>query len=286
MTEEHPGAERRADDARSSGRRRRPTWRPPGAPTCAASTGGCGAGRRGCGTPPYLLTGFASCNVCQGSIYLRKRTSYRRPEPQTYYGCMWHHLRGARSCTNGLTIDMVRADQAVLGAFDRDVFSPELLRDAVARALELDQAGGGGDDQREALEQRRRRLDQEIGRLTGALAQGAALASVLDALKARERERAETLAKLEHLEGLGRLSRRLEGRELRRALEERLADWQGLLRRRPIEARPILRRLIEGRRLFTPRATPEGRFYEITGKASYGRLLGGLVGSSTVVPPA
>ena len=53
-----------------------------------------------------------------------------------------------------------------------------------------------------------------------------------------------------------------------------------------MEARPILRRLIEGRLLFTPRETPEGRFYEITGKASYGRLLGGLVGSSTVVPPA
>jgi len=185
------------------------------------------AGHRGCGT------GFAACNVCQGSIYLRKRTSSRRPEPQTYYGCMWHHLRGARACTNGLTMDMARADQAVLEAFDRDVFAPELLRDAVARALELDQAGGGGDDQREALEQRRRRLEQEIGRLTSALAQGAALASVLDALKARERERAEILAKLEHLDGLGRLSQRLEGRELRRAIEARLADWQGLLRRRP-----------------------------------------------------
>ena len=236
---------------------------------------------------PYLLTGFAACSVCRGSMYLRKRTSYRRPEPQTYYGCMWHHLRGARACANGLTIDMARADQAVLEAFDRDVFARDLLRDAVARALELDRAGsGGGRDQREALEQRHRRLEQEIGRLTGALAQGAALASVLDALKTRERERAEVLAKLEHLDGRGRLSCRLEGRELRRALEERLADWQGLLRRRPMEARPILRRLIEGRLLFTPRETPEGRFYEITGKASYGRLLGGLVGSSTVVPPA
>ena len=238
------------------------------------------AGHRGCGT------GFAACNVCQESIYLRKRTSSRRPEPQTYYGCMWHHLRGARACTNGLTMDMARADQAVLEAFDRDVFAPELLRDAVARALELDQAGGGGDDQREALEQRRRRLEQEIGRLTGALAQGAALASVLDALKARERERAEILAKLEHLDGLGRLSQRLEGRELHRAIEARLADWQGLLRRRPLDARPILRRLITGRLRFTPLTTPEGRFYEITGEASYGRLLSGLVGLSTVVPPA
>jgi site-specific DNA recombinase len=234
---------------------------------------------------PYLLTGFASCGVCRGSIYLRKRTSRRRPVPQTYYGCMGHHLRGERACTNGLTIDMARADQAVLEAFDRDVFSPDLLRDAVARALELQQAGGG-DDQREALEQRHQRLEREIGRLTGALAQGAALSSVLDALKARERERAEILAKLEHLDGLGRLSRRLEGRELRRAIEERLADWQKLLRRRPLDARPILRRLITGRLLFTPVKTPEGRFYEITGKASYGRLLSGLVGSSTVVPPA
>jgi len=47
-------------------------------------------------------------------------------------------------------------------------------------------------------------------------------------------------------------------------------------------ARQILRKLLVGRFVMTPRVTEAGRFYEITGQASYGALLAGVVG---LVPP-
>lgn len=58
-----------------------------------------------------------------------------------------------------------------------------------------------------------------------------------------------------------------------------LQDLQG----NPIEARPVLRRLLVGRLVCTPRQLPAGRYYEFSGTATYGELLAGVVGS--LVPP-
>jgi hypothetical protein len=66
--------------------------------------------------------------------------------------------------------------------------------------------------------------------------------------------------------------------ELRAALRARL-----LLRSNPIEARPILRRLLVGRLVLTPKQLPAGRVYEFTGTATYGELLSGVVAG--LVPP-
>ena len=63
----------------------------------------------------------------------------------------------------------------------------------------------------------------------------------------------------------------------------RLAGWQGLLQRQPIQARQIRHRLVDGRIVFMPGEDAGG--YEIRGQATYGRLLAGIVGSSSVVPP-
>ena len=71
--------------------------------------------------------------------------------------------------------------------------------------------------------------------------------------------------------------------ELRRTLRARLEGWSALLGRHPHEARPILRQLIVGRLVATPRQRPEGRFYEFTATATYGGLLSGVV--AELVPP-
>ena len=74
--------------------------------------------------------------------------------------------------------------------------------------------------------------------------------------------------------------------ELERDLQTRLTDWQGLLHRQPVQARQILRRLLEGKLIFTPRREAAEAFYEVTGQASYGRLLAGIATCpSSVVPP-
>jgi hypothetical protein len=56
----------------------------------------------------------------------------------------------------------------------------------------------------------------------------------------------------------------------------------GLIGRQPVVARQILRKLLVGRFVMTPKISAEGRYYEVTGQASYGALLAGVVG---LVPP-
>jgi hypothetical protein len=63
---------------------------------------------------------------------------------------------------------------------------------------------------------------------------------------------------------------------------QRLTDWQGLLERQPLQARQILKKLVEGRLIFDPFDDEAGIGYRIRGQATYGRLLSGVI---SVVPP-
>lgn len=51
---------------------------------------------------------------------------------------------------------------------------------------------------------------------------------------------------------LGRDGERLSPGGFAEGLDQRLADWQGLLQRQPIQAREILKKLVEGRLVFGP----------------------------------
>ncbi len=117
--------------------------------------------------------------------------------------------------------------------------------------------------------------------MTEAIATGGPLAALVDALKARERQRADTLARLEHLDGLSRAPE--WGNGIRDKLRARLVEWHGFLSRQPEIARQILRKLLVGRLVLTPNA--EMRTYAVQGRASYGRLLEGIVSVVGVVPP-
>src|SRR5439155_23885258 len=95
-------------------------------------------------------------------------------------------------------------------------------------------------------------LDSELGRLTEAIVAGGDMAALVAAMKTRERRRSEiagTLATLAHVRQMGKSE--LAG--LRKDLRVRLADWQGLLRRQPVQGRQILRKLIVGRVTLTPK---------------------------------
>jgi hypothetical protein len=128
-------------------------------------------------------------------------------------------------------------------------------------------------------------IEREIGRYTEAIAQGGSLPSILDALQARERRRADLLAQLEHQDGLGRAVRAIDSKGVRRQLRELLTDSQGLLEGEPAQARQILRKLLEGRVVLTPRISGRERTYEWTATATYGRILTGVVGVTAMVPP-
>jgi site-specific DNA recombinase len=230
---------------------------------------------------PYLLTGLSACSLCGGSIYATRRTHGRHV--RTYYGCFYHRSRGAKACENDLTVPMDEANRLLLDALGRDVLMPAMVTGTLEDTLAAWQAEGvPAIARRETIEARLRVLEAELGRLTDMLAAGAGLTSVREALQARERERADLHAQLEHLDGLTRFTEGVDSRALREDLGARLADWQGLLERQPIQARQILRKLLVGRLIFEPFEDAGGRGYTLRGQATYGRLLSGVY---SVVPP-
>jgi len=229
----------------------------------------------------HLLSGFVLCGVCMGSMHAIKRTS-RRGAPRIYYVC--NGWRVDSTCDNAWSLPLPDLDAAVVAALRDDVLTPDLVADVAARAVELwGQQHAGLDARRQALEGELRRVERELGRFTEAIARGEALLTLLEAMRARERRRADLTAQLEHVDGLGRAARPTMTGALRADLQMRLESWDALLQRNPIEARPVLRRLLVGRLVCTPRQLPAGRYYEFSGTATYGELLAGVVGS--LVPP-
>jgi site-specific DNA recombinase len=233
----------------------------------------------------YLLSGFVHCGTCGGAMHATKRTSLRGA-PQLYYVCRTHRVRGDLLCANYWSAPMADLHADVCATLARDVLTPARIEKTIRRAIDLHAASPETTADRQAtLTRDLRRLDQEIGRLTGAIATGAPLPSLLDALRQRERARAELQAQLEHLDGLSRAAARWEGDDLAAELAARLAEWQAVLGGQPVLARQILRKLLAGRLRMLPERLPEGRFYRWTVPASYGRLLAGLIGVQGMVPP-
>jgi hypothetical protein len=91
-------------------------------------------------------------------------------------------------------------------------------------------------------------------------------------------------AELAALEGL-RTAGAVDAEQLSADVSERLADWQGALRREPPAARQILRKVLNGRLVFDPREDEDGaRFYEFNVPATLARLIDGTAAKRLVAP--
>jgi hypothetical protein len=66
-------------------------------------------------------------------------------------------------------------------------------------------------------------------------------------------------------------------------LRGQLADWQGILRQEPPEARRALRALLAGRLVFTPRERDGELYYEFEGPGTISRIIKGLALPTGVV---
>ncbi len=117
----------------------------------------------------------------------------------------------------------------------------------------------------------------------GVMARCGDLPALLAALKERQAQRERCERALVELEPAARIGQR-EIPRLEREIRHRLANWRTMLRREIPEAREILRNLIVGRIVFTPR--PKARVYEFSGQGSFGRLLAGNTRPDSVVTPA
>jgi hypothetical protein len=142
---------------------------------------------------------------------------------------------------------------------------------------------------RKALVQAAERLDSEIANLIAGIAAGGHLTALVQALAAKEQEREQVRRRIVSADATDKKVSTTPT-ALRRELETRMQDWRGVLRRQPVHARQILKKLLVGPLKFTPK----GDHYEFEGEASFSKFLAGfpiafsvasLTGFEPVLPP-
>ncbi len=229
----------------------------------------------------HLFGGLVRCGTCGGAMHAIKRTS-RRGTPRVYYVCNGWRVDG--TCTNGWSLPLPDLDAAMLAVLDEEVLTTTLLEDVLAQAVaEAAAQYATLDAQCQRLERDMKRVDRILDNFVSAIADGKPPARLMEKMREQEQHRATLAAQLQNVEARRRSTRPTVTPALKAMVRAVLAEWATLLRGEPSEARPILRRLLPGRLTLTPRETPEGRCYEITGTVTVDPLLEGAV--AELVPP-
>ena len=221
----------------------------------------------------YLLTGLAACGTCAGGLTVHSR-AWGTGRQQTYV-CGHYHRKGTTVCTNRRVLPMVATNAEVLRSIETTCLSPAAVERIIEGALAALTRPPAAMATREAtLRGELAALDVDITRYTAAVGQAPDLASVLDALRTRERQRATLRTELDGVRRLreaGPVDRRLVERRVRAMV----ADWRGLMGRQVSESRRLLKGVLEGRVVFTPR-TDESAI-DFVGRVRMGPLLVGAV---------
>lgn len=245
-------------------------------------TGGRLHGRPKSGIPSkYLLPGLSRCGVCGAGLYVK----YRDQRERHFYGCSSYHYRGA--CGNGLELPMLAVDTAVIAELKKSILHPGVLDRVIDRAVDIVLATdpAARDADRERITQALARVEQEIARFTAAIGAGGDLASLLEALKAREQQRTALRAQLASLAPTRNYAR--DATAWRLAARTQVKDWRGCLERNTQEARRVLSTLVDGPIRFMPLPERDGWRFEARGTIE--PLLSGfalMVASPAGVEPA
>ena len=221
----------------------------------------------------YLLTGFATCGQCGGSLHVRGRKS--GGGRLHVYGCTVSFYRGRSICPNRTLLPLEATETALLDTIAAQVLHPEVIR----RALRLAEARltTPASVDRKALRDELHRVEEQLGNLTTAIKLGGNLPTLVDELRSLERQRARLEAMLRADTAPLPDWRRIES-ELRRRLE----DWRGLLRGHVFKARELLRTLMTGKIVFTPDTAAGDRQVRFRVECGVSRIIDGL---SAVVAP-
>ncbi|MEN3339851.1 MAG: site-specific recombinase [Acidobacteriota bacterium] len=219
----------------------------------------------------YLLSGFARCSECGGSLGVLSEGRGRR----RVYGCS--RARRGNRCSNHLQVPLERTDDAVLTAIIDQVLCDVVVEAIVNRVvgrLQPDAVSRTVGELRTALQG----VEREIKNITTAIARGGELDSLLDKLRECEKRRADVRAAIEN-------RHRVQGQQVDRAkleanVRRRVEGWRDLLNRRPAQRREVLRQTLAGPITFTP----SGRVYRFRGEASFGALVGEASVATYMVP--
>ena len=133
-----------------------------------------------------LLTGFLKCGVCGANLVIV--TGRRRR--YAMYGCPQHYYRGA--CTNRLKMRQEDLEQQLLSELQRAVLQPEAI-DYTLREFErqLASARARSAQDRERVVAREKELQDQLQRLTAAVAESGHSPVLLRAIAEREQELVE-----------------------------------------------------------------------------------------------
>jgi Recombinase/Recombinase zinc beta ribbon domain len=220
----------------------------------------------------YLLrTGLAQCAVCGGGLYVTSRSHGR--QRAFFYACTTFHRKGHTVCANNRQIAMEAADWAVMEAVQDELLDPGVVAQAVWEAAgTLVQAPPDFTARLEALVAREATLTAITGRLTAAISAGGELTPLVTELKAREQERERLQTERRQIETIAHATPD-DFTEVERVLLERVKDWRAAANPNIAQARQVLRKLLRGRVLITPK--PDGTC-ELSGQADYGKLFSGI----------
>ena len=218
----------------------------------------------------YLLTGMAVCGQCGGALTIRTRA--HGTTRLALYQCLTHVTKGPRICANRSAIRQREAESAVLETVRHQLLHPDDVLPILEGAVRELQ-GSDAETKRQQVAAEQGRLAIELARLTEAIAAGGGV-SLVGAVNAREAQLETLRGELRALDQLTQVGR-LDRIQLERTARECLTDWQGLLAGQPVQARQMLRKLLEGRLVFTPMA--DGTAVEFRGTGVLDPVLRGIV---------
>jgi hypothetical protein len=135
----------------------------------------------------YLMAGMARCGTCGASMIVLSRSHGR--QRARFLACGGYHQRRKTTCSNSLEIRIEKVDDAVLTAFERDLLDPDIIREAMHRAVAAVQTPG--DDparRRPALQKAVEAVEGELGRLATAIALGGGTVTLVAGASERRAE--------------------------------------------------------------------------------------------------
>ncbi len=149
---------------------------------------------------------------------------------------------------------MDATNTAIVSAFCEQVVTTEILEAAIERATGV---APEATPDTAAIRRELAGLDDELTRLTAAIAAGGDLESVTTAIKARETTRRRLRGRLESLENLARLPK-LDEQQISAALRKTVGEWRTPFLRNVPQARQVLRKMLVGRLTVTPQSDQMG----------------------------
>jgi hypothetical protein len=156
------------------------------------------------------------------------------------YGCSQHFYRG--NCSNDLKVRQEWLEKYLLSDLQQAVLRPEAIHYALQEfRRQLDSALASAGQDRESEKQRKKELQEQLQRLTTAVAQSGHSAVLLQAIAEREQE----LGEIENSIRVNGTTLQLDSDKLRQFAVERIAALPSLLSGDVARARSELARHID-----------------------------------------